>query len=179
MAVEWVEGNAEELPFGDASFDRVLSVFGVMFAPRHEIAAAELLRVCKPGGVIGLCSWTPEGAIGQMFRTVSSHMPPPPDFVGAPPLWGTEDHVRELLGDRCELSFERRRIRFEDEDSPEAYLEWFKRDFGPLVSARAALGDERFAELENDLLELYRSLNVEPGALAFDGEYLQVIAKVT
>ena len=97
VELEWVEADAEELPFEDGRFDAVLSTFGVMFAPRHEVAAAELVRVCKPGGTIGICAWTPTGAVGQMFETLGGHLPPPPEFAGVPVQWGEEAHVRELL----------------------------------------------------------------------------------
>ena len=89
VVVEWVEGDAEELPFADASFDHVLSVFGVQFAPRHEVAAAELARVCRPGGNVGLVNWTPAGLIGELFTILGGYLPAPPDFVGPPPLWGS------------------------------------------------------------------------------------------
>ena len=105
---EWVEGDAEELPYPDDSFDRVLSTFGTMFAPRHERAAAELVRVTRPGGTIAVAAWTPEGGNGQMFKTVGSHMPPPPPDLKPPTLWGTEQHMRELFEPHgVELDFER------------------------------------------------------------------------
>ena len=176
VKVEWVEGDAEALPFDDGSFDRVLSTFGVMFAPRHEAAAAEMVRVCRPGGLIGVCSWTPEGAIGAMFKLVSSYMPPPPDFVQPPPLWGNEDHVRELLGDSCDLELERRTVLFEDE-SVETYMEWFAPRFGPLVTARSALGEERFAELYDDLGALMRQRSESDDAYRSNAEYLRIIAR--
>ena len=98
LDIDFVEGDAENLPFDDASFDVVLSSFGVMFAPDHQKAADELLRVCKPGGRIGMANWVPDGFVGEMFTTTAKHAPPPPG-VQPPPLWGTEDHLRELLGD--------------------------------------------------------------------------------
>jgi ubiquinone/menaquinone biosynthesis C-methylase UbiE len=176
VTVEWVEGDAEALPFGDDSFDRVLSTFGVMFAPRHEAAAAEMVRVCRPGGLIGVCSWTLEGAVGAMFRLVSSYMPPPPDFVQPPPLWGDEDHVRRLLGESCDLELERRVVLFEDE-SVEAYMQWFAPRFGPLVAARPVLGEERFAELHDDLVALMRERSEADDAYRSNAEYLRVIAR--
>ncbi len=107
----WVEGDAEELPYPDGSFDRVLSAFGTMFAPRQEQAAAELVRVCRPGGTIAVAAWTPEGGNGQMFRTVSSHMPPPPPEVKPPTLWGAESHMRSLFEPHgVELEFERDKV---------------------------------------------------------------------
>ena len=95
--VHWVEGDAEALPFGDATFDRVLSVFGVQFAPHHEIVAGELLRLCRPGGTIGLVNWTPEGLIGRLFKILGAYSPPPPEGASPPPKWGSEDHVRPLF----------------------------------------------------------------------------------
>jgi len=174
--IEWVEANAEELPFEDDSFDRVLSVFGVMFAPRHQQAADELVRVVKPDGLIGVSSWIPEGTNGKMFKTIASYMPPPPDFAQPPPLWGTEDHVTELLGDACELEFERRSIRFERE-SLEEYADWFCSSFGPLVTAQSVLGD-RFADLKADLTDVWREGNLaEDGGFAMDPTYLRVFAR--
>src|SRR5215217_8149530 len=99
LQLEWVEADAENLPFEDASFDVVMSAIGAMFAPHHREAADELARVCRPGGTIGLLSWTPEGMVGALFRTMGPFAPPPPPGAQPPPLWGGEDHVRELLGD--------------------------------------------------------------------------------
>lgn len=96
MVVDWVEGDAEGLPFEDNSFDRVLSAFGVQFAPRHEIVAQELARVCRAGGRIGLVNWTPEGQVGELLGIIGRYLPPPPDFASPPPLWGSEGHVRGL-----------------------------------------------------------------------------------
>ena len=98
LEVEFVEGDAAELPFGDGEFDVVISIFGAMFAPEHEKAAAELLRACKPGGRIGMANWVPDGGVGKMFMTIAKHAPPPPGVV-PPLLWGTEEHLRELFGD--------------------------------------------------------------------------------
>ena len=105
----WEEGDAEALPYPDAAFDVVLSCVGVMFAPHHQQAADELVRVCRPGGRIGLISWTPEGFVGEMFRTMKPYAPPPPPGAQPPPLWGDEDHVRALLGDRVSDVVARRR----------------------------------------------------------------------
>ena len=100
MKIEWEEGDAEALPYDDGAFDVVLSCVGVMFAPHHQQAADELVRVCRPGGTIGLLSWTPTGFVGEMFKTMKPYAPPPPPGAQPPPLWGDEDHVRALLGDR-------------------------------------------------------------------------------
>ena len=102
VELEWVEADAENLPFEDASYDVVMSSIGAMFAPHHQDVADELVRVCRPGGTIGLLSWTPEGMIGALFRTMGPYAPPPPPGAQPPPLWGSEDHLRELFGDRVE-----------------------------------------------------------------------------
>src|SRR5215216_6273752 len=108
VAVDWVEGDAEDLPFEDERFDRVLSAFGVQFAPRHEVVAQELARVCRPGGRIGLVNWTPEGQVGELFKVMGRYLPPPPDFASAPALWGDEEHVRGLFdGTGIDLEFTR------------------------------------------------------------------------
>jgi SAM-dependent methyltransferase len=177
---EWIEGDAEDLPFPDDSFDRVLSTFGTMFAPRHERAAAELVRVCRPGGVVAVAAWTPEGGNGQMFKTVGSHMPPPPPELKPPTMWGNEDHVRELFGPLgVDLQFERNEVTFEA-DSPEAWLEYNERVLGPMVVARAALEPQgKWQALHDDLLGMYRRLNQNTdGTLRLTGEYLVTIAHV-
>ena len=166
VEVEWVEGDAQELPFDDASFDRVISTFGHMFAPDHKRTAEEMLRVCRPGGTLAVACWTPEGAIGRMFRTVAELVPPPP---GTPAiLLGTEEHQRELLGDG---EFERHEIVWEDE-SVESYAQFMLESFGPLLNAREAL-----AERERELDEAFRAFLArenqnDDGTLRFAGEYL-------
>src|SRR6185503_2348376 len=132
--IDFVEGDAQELPFEDASFDRVISTFGHMFAPDHERTASEMTRVLRPGGAIAVACWTPGGSIGRMFRTIAELVPPPPG-VQPPALWGTEDHVRELWGDG---EFERREIVWTD-DSPESFARFMLDSFGPLLNAREAL----------------------------------------
>lgn len=170
VEVEWVEGDAQELPFPDASFDRVISTFGHMFAPDHQRTAAEMRRVCRPGGAIAVACWTPEGSIGRMFRTIAELVPPPPG--GGPPiLWGTEAHIRELLGDG---DFERHEIEWQDE-SVESYARFMLESFGPLLNAREAL-----AGRENELDEAFRAfLDAEnlndDGTLRFRGEYLLAV----
>ena len=167
VEVEWIEGDAQELPFEDASFDRVISTFGHMFAPDHARTAAEMLRVCRPGGTIATACWTPEGSIGRMFRTIAELVPPPPGGTPAI-LWGTEEHTRELLGDG---EFERHEIEWEDE-SVESYAAFMLESFGPLLNAR-----ELLAEREGELDEAFRgflareNLN-DDGTLRFSGEYL-------
>jgi ubiquinone/menaquinone biosynthesis C-methylase UbiE len=138
LDVELLEGDAENLPFPDASFDAVTSVFGCMFAPDHARAAAELLRVCRPGGTIALASWTPDSFVGEIFRAVAARVPPPPGLA-SPMLWGTEAHVRELLGDRIAwLEVAERAFTFRFR-SAEELVEFFRTWYGPTLKAFAAL----------------------------------------
>jgi len=177
--VEWVEGDAEELPCEQGSFDRVLSAFGTMFAPRHEVAAAELVRVARPGATIAVAAWTPEGTNGQMFKTVSSYMQPPPELK-PPTLWGNEDHVRSLLEPHgAELDFERATVDFEDE-SVEAWLAYSEEKLGPMVMARAALEPQgKYQALRDDLKALYERENMNSsGSFRVTPEYLITIARV-
>jgi SAM-dependent methyltransferase len=137
--VDWLEGDAEALPFGDETFDRVLSVFGVQFAPRHQVVADELVRVCRPGGAIGLVNWTPEGLIGRMFRVFGAYMPKPPSWVSPPPLWGSEAHVRSLFEPHgVALSFERGTNPFVF-PSVEEYMTFFEDRYGPTIRTKARL----------------------------------------
>jgi SAM-dependent methyltransferase len=180
VEIELIEGDAEELPFPDDSFDRVLSVFGVMFAPRHERAAAELVRVCRPGGIIGVAAWTPEGMTGRMFQTFGAHMPPPPPELEPPILWGTEQHVRDLFAPSgAQLRFERRMVRFVY-DSPEGSVAYNERALGPVVMAKAALEPEgKWAALRADLLELAERTNqATDGTMQADSEYLVSVARL-
>jgi SAM-dependent methyltransferase len=167
VEVEWVEGDAQELPFEDASFDRVISTFGHMFAPDHRRTADEMRRVCRPGGTIAVACWTPEGAMGRMFRAIAELLPPPPG--GTPPiLWGTEEHQRELLGDG---EFERHEIEWEDQ-SVESYAEFMLESFGPLLNARELLAD-REGELDEGFRAFLARENLNgDGTLRFRGEYL-------
>src|SRR5688500_17384283 len=179
VEIEWVEADALDLPFEDGEFDRVLSTFGHMFAPDHALAASEMVRVTKPGGKIGLAAWTPEGTTGQMFRLTDSHMPPPPEGFQPPPLWGTEDHVRELMEPLgVELSFEQKVNDFREE-SPEVYREVFETNFGPMVKAREALGD-KWTALKYELDEFFDSVNeADDGTILVRGEYLEVVGRRT
>jgi ubiquinone/menaquinone biosynthesis C-methylase UbiE len=138
VALEWVEADAENLPFEDASYDVVMSSIGAMFAPRHQDVADELVRVCRPGGTIGLLSWTPEGMIGALFRAMGPFAPPPPPGAQPAPLWGSEDHVRELFGDRVEFTtLERDNLEITAFQHPREYGEHFKERYGPTIVARA------------------------------------------
>ncbi|MSO41727.1 MAG: class I SAM-dependent methyltransferase [Solirubrobacterales bacterium] len=176
LEIEFIEGDAEQLPFEDESFDLVLSEFGAMFAPDHQRTADELLRVCRPGGRIGMANWTPTGLTGQTFMTVASRMPPPPGVM-PPPLWGTEDHLRTLFGDRVsELDAETRQFRFRH-FSPESWFDFFRRYFGPIKAAMDNLPPEEGEALKADLIELMRSNNVAGDrAMMVDSDYLEVVA---
>lgn len=168
VEIDFVEGDAQELPFDDASFDRVVSCFGHMFAPDHERTAAEMKRVLRPGGAIAFACWTPGGGAGRMTRTVGELLPPPPPGTQPPILWGTEDHVRELFGD---AEFAHDEIVWEDE-SVESYARFMLESFGPLLNARELLA-EREEELETAFVEfLARENQNDDGTLRFSGEYL-------
>lgn len=176
LEVVLVEGDAERLPFEDGSFDVVVSVFGAMFAPDHERAASELLRVCAAGGEVGVCAWTPQGLFGRMFMTVASHMPPPPEGFKPPILWGVEDHVRSLLGAGGELGLERRTVALQA-SSPEEWMATDERDLGPIVMAKAALEPEgRWDALRSELVALYEEANeASDGTFRAEAEYLMTI----
>jgi SAM-dependent methyltransferase len=178
VEVEWVVADAQDLPFEDASFDVVTSTFGHMFAPNQEAAAAELARVVKPGGTIGFAAWRPMGNIGRFFAAVGSHMPPPPEGFKPPPLWGTEDRVRELLEPHgIELSFSNEVVPFEFADKDDL-LELQETSFGPLVTARAVLGDDGWPALRDDLRKLFDDVNERTdGSYSANMEYLQTIGR--
>ncbi|GAA2408628.1 methyltransferase domain-containing protein [Streptomyces coeruleofuscus] len=178
----WQEADAEALPFGDAEFDTVLSCVGVMFAPHHQQTADELVRVCRPGGTIGLLSWTPQGFIGRMFATMKPYAPPPPPGAQPPPLWGDEDHVRALLGDRVtDVRAERRTVRVDRFETPEAFRDYFKERYGPTITVyKNIAGDpERTAALDRDLADLARDgdLGTGGGGTALEWEYLLLTAR--
>lgn len=159
VELEWLQGDAEALPFADEEFDTVMSCVGVMFAPHHQASADELVRVCRPGGTIGLLSWTPEGFIGQMFGTMKPYSPPPPPGAQPPPLWGSENHVRELLGDRVgDIEARRQTLRISSFGEPKDFLNFFKSHYGPTISVyKYIAGDpERVASLDTELTELAR-----------------------
>jgi SAM-dependent methyltransferase len=169
-------GDAENLPFADASFDVVLSIFGSMFAPDQEKAAAELLRVCRPGGRIGLANWTPEGMWGRLFRLHGQYLPPPPG-VRPPPLLGTEARVRELFGDAVQgLRLQKREALFRA-ISAAAWFDFFKTWFGPMITVLAALDADARQRFKADVLaELERVNRADDGTLVAEAEYLEVIA---
>ncbi|MBI5311449.1 MAG: class I SAM-dependent methyltransferase [Actinobacteria bacterium] len=155
--MELIEGDAEDLPFDEETFDVVVSTFGHMFAPRHGVAAGEIARVLRPGGRIGLTTWTPEGEIGRFFATLADYMPVPPPFAESPVLWGSEQHVLEMFSESgIELSFKRETIKPPPFETPEHALEYWSTKFGPLALARAATeGAGTWSELRVKLLEYY------------------------
>jgi ubiquinone/menaquinone biosynthesis C-methylase UbiE len=176
LEIEFVEGDAQALPFDDGSFDVVLSTFGAMFAPDQEKTAAELLRVVRPGGRIGMANWVPDSFVGEMFRTVAGHAPPPPG-LNPPLLWGTGERLQELFGDGIgELRAERRamRQRFRSTDH---YIEYFRSYFGPTITAFERVGPDGEQALEDDLRQLVARYNdAGDRAAMVDAEYLEVVA---
>jgi ubiquinone/menaquinone biosynthesis C-methylase UbiE len=175
--IEFLEGDAESLPFPDGSFDAVTSVFGSMFAPDHEQAASELVRVVRPGGTIAVVAWKPDGFIGDLFRTTSGHVPPPAG-VQSPLLWGTEEHLREILGEEiCSLEVRERTFSFRAE-SAEEFVASFRRWYGPTNKAFAALDDEGQAALARDLVDLARRSDrlEDEGAVALPSTYIEAVA---
>jgi SAM-dependent methyltransferase len=180
VEVEWEEGDAEALPYADGEFDAVLSCVGVMFAPHHQQAADELVRVCRPGGTIGLLSWTPGGFVGEMFRTMKPYAPPPPAGAQPPPLWGDEDHVRALLGDRVtDVVARRQTLTTELFASPESWVEYWKTVYGPTIAVYRYLGDdtEKVAALDRDLTDLAARYDRGTGSTVMDWEYLVLTAR--
>ncbi len=181
VELEWAEADAENLPFEDDSFEAVISSIGIMFAPFHQAAADELVRVARPGGTIGLLSWTPEGMIGGLFKTMGRFMPPPPPGAQPPPLWGGEDHLRELFGDRVELEkVERDVLEVTAFQRPDDYGEHFKQRYGPTIAARANAEKEgRTDEFDRALSEFCAERNLGSDEDArFEMEYLLTVGRV-
>ena len=176
VEIEWVEADAEDLPFDDASFDRVFSTFGHMFAPRHAIAAAEIARVCRPGGMVAFTTWPADSRVAEMFGTVAKHMPAPPPGFQPPILWGVEDNVREYLRPvGLEPEFSRGRAVIEMGSSEDAVQRW-EDNFGPVVVAKAALGDD-WPALRSDLGDLFeRSNEADDGTFRVTFEYMITVA---
>jgi ubiquinone/menaquinone biosynthesis C-methylase UbiE len=177
---DWVQADAEDLPFEDGSFDAVISSIGVMFAPHHQAAADEMARVCRPGGTIGLLSWTPEGMLGALFGMMKTFMPPPPPGVQPPPLWGSEAHLAELFGDRVEFEkLERDVLEITAFQHPDDYGEHFKQRYGPTIAARAnAEREGREAEFDEALSSFCEEWNRGSADEArFDKEYLLAVGR--
>lgn len=176
LEIAWIEGDAEALPFPDAAFDVVVSTFGVMFAPNHAATAGELLRTCRPGGRIALANWTPEGFIGELFKVVGRHVPPPAG-VQPPSLWGRKEHLAALFQDQVsELSIEKRYFNFRY-TSASHFIDTFRDFYGPTLKAFAALSPERAVDLEADLRALLAKYNRDgERSLIVPAEYVEVVA---
>jgi ubiquinone/menaquinone biosynthesis C-methylase UbiE len=180
VELDWVEADAENLPFEDESFDVVMSSIGAMFAPRHQDVADQLVRVCRPGGTIGLLSWTPEGMIGALFRTMGPFAPPPPPGAQPPPLWGSEDHVRKLFGDRVEFgTMEREMLEIDAFEHPHDYGTHFKDKYGPTIAAQAnARRNDREAEFLEAVDRFCDEWNLgTPENARFEQEYLVSVGR--
>jgi ubiquinone/menaquinone biosynthesis C-methylase UbiE len=175
LSVEFREADAEALPFEDGAFDAVVSTFGVMFTPNQDQAAAELTRVCRRGGKIGLANWTPDGFIGQVFKTLGKYLPPPAG-VKSPALWGTEARIAEMFGaSASDIRSEPRHFMFRYR-SPAHFIEVFKTYYGPVLKAFAALDADKQDALERDLLALITTLNrAEDGTMVVASEYLEIV----
>jgi SAM-dependent methyltransferase len=177
VTLDWREANAEALPFGDSEFDAVLSAIGVMFAPRHQRAADELVRVCRPGGTIGLVAWTPEGWFGRMLAMLTPSLPDLETTVGTASMWGREDYVRDLLGDRVvKFTAQRHMLRVDRFDSAEACRDYFKSNYGPAVDAYRNIADDPMlvAALDTEFIEHSRRYLVDG---VMEWQYLLVTAR--
>ena len=183
VEIDWQQADAEALPYPDASFDTVLSCLGVMFAPHHQAGADELVRVLRPGGTLGLLSWTPEGFIGQMFATMKPYAPAPPPGAQPPPMWGSEEHVRALLGDRVtEVSASRASLVVDEFATPAAFRDYFKVNYGPTIAVYKAIADDpdKVAALDRELEELGRRFDRSTsGSSVLDWEYLLLTCERT
>ncbi|WP_102144850.1 class I SAM-dependent methyltransferase [Mycobacterium hubeiense] len=181
VEVEWVQADAEMLPFADNSFDVVMSSVGAMFAPHHQATADELVRVTRPGGTIAMINWTPESFIGKMFATIKPYAPPPPPGTSPPPLWGDEAHIRKLLGDRItNLRMQRRSVVMDHCADPLEFREYWKRNYGPTIAVYRfnANRPERIEALDREFLRFLTAWNqaTQPGRTAYDAEYLLLTA---
>ena len=175
LEVQFQTADAEALPFADVSFDVVLSTFGVMFAPDHGKAASEMARVCRPGGRIGMANWTPEGFIGQLFKTLGRHLPPPAG-VQSPSLWGMETHLRSIFGSAAAgISMTPRHFNFRYRSAAH-FIDIFRTWYGPVHKAFAALPEDKARALEADMTGLLNGLNrAGPGSLVVPSEYVEVV----
>lgn len=175
--LEFLEANAEALPFDDGEFDAVISCIGVMFAPHHQECADELIRVCRSGGTVSVLSWTPQGFIGQMFATMKPYMPAPPPGVQPPPLWGDETHVRALFGDRVDVDASRGALPVHHFTDGAAFRDYFKAHYGPTITAYRGIAEDtdKVAAFDADLAALGdREL---AGSSVMNWEYLIVTGR--
>jgi SAM-dependent methyltransferase len=176
LDVEFRLADAEALPFEDASFDAVVSTFGVIFSPDHAAAASELARVCRPGGRIGLANWTPTGFIGQVFKTLGRYLPPPAG-AQSPALWGVESHLQALFGRHADIAVARRLFNFRYRSAAH-FIEVFKTWYGPVHKAFTALPADKVTALERDLTGLLNNLNrAGAGSLVVPSEYLEIVVR--
>lgn len=176
VEIEWMEGDAQDMELEDESFDVVISVFGCMFAPDHKKAAAELVRVLKPGGRMVVAAWRPEGNVGRMFGTIAQHLPAPPEGFQPPPLWGVDDHIHEIFGPTgIQVEVEPTTVEFAAE-SADAFFEEFERDLPPIVMARKVLEpDGKWEALRSDLQDLYNESNqADDGSFRAPQEYVLI-----
>ncbi|MDZ7886349.1 MAG: class I SAM-dependent methyltransferase [Mycobacterium sp.] len=176
VELDWQEADAEALPFEDDAFDIVMSCVGVMFAPRHQRSADELVRVCRPGGTLGLINWTPTGFIGRLFATMKPFAPPPPPGASPAPLWGDEAHVTELFGDRvADVSMRRQTVALDHCSGPLEFREYWKRNYGPTIAVYAYNADkpEQVAALDDAFLDFLASTRRDG---RWEAEYLLVTA---
>lgn len=180
VTVDWVEGDAEDLPLPDGHADVVLSTFGCMFAPRHEVVADELARVLAPGGRLGLCAWTPDGVFGDFFRIVAGYLPPDPEFVDPPLGWGEPSRVRELFeGTGLTLTFERRAWEI-THPSVDAAVDCYADNLGPVVQARALTqGDGRWPDLRAELADLFARHATGNGRVVVPAAYLVITGRAS
>lgn len=176
LNINFEQGDAEDMPYADNSFDLVMTMFGAMFAPRPDVTAAELLRACKPGGRVAMANWTPAGMPGQFFKLTGKYLPPPD--MPPPVLWGVPDEVKSRFGDGVsdlQLTIQMAEMRYDV--PPEEVVELFKQFFGPTVMTFKAVDPSRHQELTDDMLALWKEFNIgEPGTTQAKGEYLEVIA---
>jgi len=182
VELTWEQGDAEALPYGDGTFDVVMSCVGAMFAPHHQETADELVRVTRPGGTIGLINWTPEGFIGNLFKTMGPYAPPPPPGATPPPRWGDEQHVRDLFGDGVtDLRMRRQNVVIDHCADPLAFREYWKSNYGPTIAVYKYNADdpEKTAALDRDFLEFLTTWNgsTETGRTHYAAEYLLVTAR--
>jgi ubiquinone/menaquinone biosynthesis C-methylase UbiE len=181
VELEWVEADAEHLPFDDGSFDVVMSSIGAMFAPHHQDVADELVRVCRSGGTIAMLNWTPEGMIGALFRTMGPFAPPPPPGAQPPPLWGSEQHVRELFGDRVtDVTAERQTVEIDRFETGEEFRDYFKHHYGPTIAVYRRIADDpdQVFALDTALADLGRAHGLDRPGGTLQWEYLLFTARV-
>ena len=182
VELEWLEGDAEDLPFENDRFDVVMSCVGAMFAPDHELAASELARVCRPGGTLGMITWPSEGSVADFFKTFSAYAPPPPEDFRPPTLWGDEEYVRKLFGDQLQgWSTSRKRLVVDHFETPQDWCEYYKSNFGPTIATYASIADDPVltARLDSDFLAFATESNLSerPDRTLYHLEYMLFTAR--